>query len=167
MPKRHTRVSEKLTLLMADLPIGQSSELAAVMLQLHADFRRRHGLPPLPTAWTLADDMAHLRRRASLTDPGLLRSSARAVGSTLTRVRRLLWDVLKPLFFRQTEVNRDLILALEALAREREQNRHAHYVLSERVSELETLVARLRPRGRSGAQGAAAGEQSGGQEPAE
>lgn len=145
-------MSEELTLLMADLPIGQSSELAAVMLQLHADFRRRHGLPPLPTAWTLADDMAQLRGRASLTDPGLLRSSAPAVGSTLTRVRRLLWDVLKPLFFRQTEVNRDLILALEALAREREQNRHAHYVLSERVAELETVVARLRPR-QSGGQG--------------
>ena len=116
------------------------------MLRLHADFRRRHGLPNLPTAWTLADDMAQLRGRASLTDIGLLRSPAPAVGSMLTRVRRLLWDVLKPLFFRQTEVNRDLILALEALAREREQNRHAHYVLSERLSELEALVARLRPR---------------------
>jgi hypothetical protein len=138
---------------MADLPLDQSSDLAGVMLRLHADFRRRHGLPPLPTAWTLADDMAQLRGRASLTDVGLLRSPARAVGPTLTRVRRLLWDVLKPLFYRQTEVNRDLILALEALAREREQNRHAQYVLSERVSELETLVERLRPRGFSGGPG--------------
>ena len=145
---------------MADLPLDQSSDLAGVMLRLHADFRRRHGLPPLPTAWTLADDMTQLRGRASLTDVGLLRSSAPTLGSTLTRVRRLLWDVLKPLFFRQTEVNRDLILALEALAREREQNRHAHYVLSERVSELEALVARLRPREYSGGQGPAPSEGS-------
>jgi ABC-type uncharacterized transport system YnjBCD ATPase subunit len=103
--------------------------------------------------------MAQLRGRASLTDVRLLRSSAPTLGSTLTRVRRLLWDVLKPLFFRQTEVNRDLILALEALAREREQNRHAHYVLSERVSELEALVARL-PREYSGGQGPAPSEGS-------
>jgi hypothetical protein len=151
VPKWDTRVSKELTWLMADLPLDQSSDLAAVMLRLHADFRRRHGLPPLPTAWTLTDDMTQLRGRASLTDVGLLRSSAPVVGSTLTKVRRLVWDVLKPLFFRQTEVNRDLILALEALAREREQNRHAHYVLSERVSELEALIDRLR-RGFSGGQ---------------
>ena len=131
------------------------------MLRLHADFRRRHGLPPLPTAWSLADDMTQLRSRASLTDIGLLRSPAPGVGTMLTKVRRLLWDVLKPLFFRQTEVNRDLILALEALAREREQNRHAHYVLSERVSELEAIVDRLRVRGESGGQGRP--DQSGGQ----
>jgi hypothetical protein len=140
-------VSKELTQLMPDLPLDQTRDLASVMLRLHADFRRRHGLPPLPTAWTLSDDMAQLRGRASLTDLELLRSPAPGVGSALTRVRRLLWDVLKPLFFRQTEVNRDLILALEALAREREQNRHAQYVLSERVSELEAQIDRLRARG--------------------
>jgi hypothetical protein len=40
-----------------------------------------------------------------------------------------------------------VVLALEALARDREQSRHAHYVLSERISALEATVARLRPRG--------------------
>jgi hypothetical protein len=137
----------EITALMADLPLDQSRDVAALMLRLHADFRRRHSLPPLPTTWSLAEDMAQLRGRAALTDPALLQSPAAGLGPVLTAVRRLLWDVLKPLFFRQTEVNRDLILALEALARDREQNRHAHHVLSERVSELEALVDRLRPRG--------------------
>jgi hypothetical protein len=129
---------------MADLPLDQSRDLARVMLDLHADFRRRHGLPPLPTAWTLARDLDTLRARAYLTEPDLLRSPAPLVGPVLTLVRRVLWDVLKPLFYRQTEVNRDVILALEALAREREQMRHAHYVLSERLAELETIAARSR-----------------------
>jgi hypothetical protein len=125
-----------------DLPLDQTQRLAAHMLQLHADFRRRHGLPPLPTAWTLLDDMRTLRRRASLTEAGVLES--RALGGAVTGVRRVLWTLLKPLFYRQTEVNRDVIFALEALARDREQHRHAHFVLAERVAELEAEVARLK-----------------------
>ena len=66
----------------------------------------------------------------------------------LTILRRVFWTVLKPLFYRQTEVNRDVILALEALAREREQNRHAQFVLAERIAaleaELNAAVARSR-----------------------
>ena len=62
----------------------------------------------------------------------------------MTSLRRFVWSVLKPLFYRQTEVNRDVIFALEALARDREQNRHAHFVLAERVAELEGEIARLR-----------------------
>jgi hypothetical protein len=131
---------------MADLPLDESRDLAAVMLRLHGEFRRQHGLPPLPTVWTLSDDLDALRRRSSLTDMEVLRSRAAGVGSALTALRRSLWDILKPLFYRQTEVNRDVILALEALAREREQHRHAHYVLSERVAELEAAIARLRTR---------------------
>ena len=129
---------------MADLPLDQTRDLAGVMLRLHEEFRRRHDLPPLPTAWTLADDLRQLQARAGLTDTSLLRSRAAFAGAALSGVREFLWHILKPLFFRQTEVNRDVILALEALTREREQQRHAHYVLSERVSELEALVARLR-----------------------
>jgi hypothetical protein len=132
----------KTTIETRDLPLEEAQELAALMLRLHADFRRRHGRPPLPTAWTLLDDMKVLRARASLTDPGVLES--RALGGALTFVRRMLWTVLKPLFYRQTEVNRDVIFALEALAREREQHRHAHFVLAERVAELEAELARAR-----------------------
>lgn len=132
----------KTTIETRDLPLEEARELAALMLRLHADFRRRHGRPPLPTAWTLFDDMKVLRTRASLTDPGVLES--RALGGALTFVRRMLWTVMKPLFYRQTEVNRDVIFALEALAREREQNRHAHFVLAERVAELEAELARAR-----------------------
>lgn len=117
------------------------------MLQLHGDFRQRHGLPPLPTAWTLAGDLANLRARASLTDTHTLRSRAPLIDALLTAGRRVVWEILKPLFYRQTEVNRDLVLALEALARDREQSRHAHYVLSERISALEAAVARLPTRG--------------------
>ena len=132
----------KKTIETRDLPLEEARDLAALMLRLHGDFRRRHGLPPLPTAWTLLDDMKALRSRASLTDPGVLES--RALGGALTFVRRILWTVLKPLFYRQTEVNRDVIFALEALAREREQSRHAHFVLTERVAELEAELARSR-----------------------
>ena len=125
-----------------DLPLDEAKDLAALMLRLHGDFRTRHGLPPLSTAWTLLDDMKALRSRASLTDPGVLES--RALGGALNVVRRVLWSVMKPLFYRQTEVNRDVIFALEALAREREQSRHAHFVLAQRIAELEAEVARSR-----------------------
>jgi hypothetical protein len=116
------------------------------MLRLHADFRQRHALPPLPTAWTLLDEMQVLRARATLVDTGVLESQAPLIGGVLTSGRRFLWTLLKPLFYRQTEVNRDLVLALEAMAREREQHRHAHFVLAERVAELEAEVARLHAR---------------------
>jgi hypothetical protein len=132
----------KTTIATRDLPLDEARDLAALMLRLHGDFRRRHGLPPLPTAWTLLDDMNAVRARASLTDPGILES--RALGGALSFVRRLLWTAMKPLFYRQTEVNRDVIFALEALAREREQSRHAHFVLAERVAELEAELARSR-----------------------
>ena len=125
-----------------DLPLDEARELAVLMLRLHGDFRRRHGLPPLPTAWTLLGDMNALRSRATLTDPGVLESGA--LGGALTFVRRIFWTIMKPLFYRQTEVNRDVIFALEALAREREQSRHAHFVLAERVAELEAELARSR-----------------------
>jgi hypothetical protein len=114
------------------------------MLRLHADFRRRHDLPRLPTAWTLLDDMRALGARATLVDTSLLESRAPGAGRVLTRARRVLWTIRKPLFYRQTEVNRDVVLALEALAREREHNRHAQFVLAERVAELEAEVARLK-----------------------
>ena len=133
-----------------DLPLDQARNLAASMLRVHADFRRRHALPPLPTAWTLLDDMRALRTRATLADTSVLESRAPLAGRVLTGARRFLWTVLKPLFYRQTEVNRDVILALEALAREREQQRHAHFVLAERVAELESEVARLQPPALSG-----------------
>jgi hypothetical protein len=129
-----------------DLPLDQARDVAALMLRLHADFRQRHQLPPLPTAWTLADDMSRLKARASLIDAGVLESRAPRVGRVLTRVRGLLRTILKPLFYRQTEVNRDVILALEAVARDRESSRHAHFVLAERVAELEAEVARLQRR---------------------
>jgi hypothetical protein len=129
-----------------DLPLDETRDLAALMLRLHADFRRRHALPPLPTAWTLLDDMQALRPRATLVDTRLLESRAPLAGRVVTRARRFLWTVLKPLFYRQTEVNRDVILALEAMAREREEHRHAAFVLAERVAELEADVARLRAR---------------------
>jgi hypothetical protein len=127
-----------------DLPLDRARDLAGLMLRLHADFRRRHDLPPLPTAWTLTDDLGALRARATLVDTGVLESRAPIAGGVLTRARRLVWTILKPLFYRQTEVNRDVILALQALARDREYNRHAHFVLAERVAELEAEVARLK-----------------------
>jgi hypothetical protein len=129
-----------------DLPLDQTRDLAGLMLKLHGDFRRRHGLPPLPTAWTLLEDMQVLRARATLVDTSVLESHAAGLGRVVTAARRAWWTILKPLFYRQTEVNRDVILALESLARDREQVRHAHLVLAERVAELEAEIARLKTR---------------------
>ena len=126
----------------ADLTLDQSREVAALMLRLHADFRRRHGLPSLTTGWTLADDLGRMRSSSSLADDRVLTSPKPVVGRVVSALRRLVWGILKPVFYRQSEVNRDVILALEALAREREQARHAHYWLARRVYELERAVAR-------------------------
>jgi hypothetical protein len=127
----------------ADLPLDQSRDLAHLMLRLHAEFRARHGLPRLPTVWTLPRDLEQLRPRSSVVDEALLASPKPLVGRLVGSLRRAVWGVLRPVFYRQSEVNRDLILALEALAREREQARHSHYWLSQRVHELELDVARL------------------------
>jgi hypothetical protein len=127
----------------ADLTVEQSQAVAAVMLAIHDDFRQRHGLPPLPTAWALDDHLQGLRDRALLTDPALLGVSGSGVGRVVSRVRLLLWQALKPLLFRQSEVNRDVVLVLEALARDHEHARHTHRALSSRIADLETQVADL------------------------
>jgi hypothetical protein len=108
------------------------------MIRLHAGFRERHGLPPVPTAWTLADHLNVLRPRSSLVEPSL-RVSPRSgiVGSALNAARRVVWEILKPIFYRQSEINRDVLLALEALSRDRETRLAEHHVLSARIWELE------------------------------
>jgi hypothetical protein len=132
----------------ADLPPQQALALARTMLDIHADFRRRHGLPALPTAWTLPDFLRELRGRSLLTDPELLGSPRPGVGGLLTRARALVWSLLKPLFFRQSEVNRDVVLALEALARDHEHALHVQRALTSRIAELEATVAALQRRDR-------------------
>lgn len=107
------------------------------MLQLHADFRRRHALPAVPDVWALLEDLEALRRRAALTDAAMLRSPKPVIGPLLTGVRWVLWKLLKPVFDRQTDVNRDTLTVLETIARDREERRHAEFDLSVRVSELE------------------------------
>jgi hypothetical protein len=120
-----------------DLTPVQSGELALVMLRLHADFRRRHGLPPVPS---VTEDLEDARRRVMLNDPGVLRSPRPIIGPALQGTRRVLWKILKPIFDRQTELNRSLIRVLEALLAERERHRHVHYDLSLRFAELERRV---------------------------
>jgi hypothetical protein len=108
------------------------------MIRLHADFRERHGLPPLPTAWTLAGHLEQLQPQSSLVAPDVLLSPRRGiVGRALNAARRVAWEILKPIFYRQSEVNRDVLQALDALARDRETRRAEHHILSARVWELE------------------------------
>jgi hypothetical protein len=128
----------------ADLPPDQSRALAALMLSIHGHFRARHGRPPLPTAWTLLNHLHTLRDRSLLTDQALLGSGRGVAGGLVTRARAVLWHVLKPLLFRQSEVNRDLVLALEALARDHGHALHVHRALSARIADLEDTIARLR-----------------------
>jgi hypothetical protein len=130
----------------ADLPPDEFSKLATLMLRLHADFRRRHGLPPLPSAWTLLEDLEILKERYALNRVEVLQSPRRGIGPAIERARRVLWKILKPVFDRQTEVNWQLILAIEALVRDRQQSRHAYHALSRRINDLEMTIARLHER---------------------
>ncbi len=120
-----------------DLPPLQSGRLALVMLQLHADFRRRHGLPPVPS---LAEDLDQARGRMVLNEPSVLHSPRPVIGQAIEGTRKVFWRILKPVFDRQTDLNRSLIRVLDALLAEREQHRHVHYDLSLRVAELERRV---------------------------
>ena len=108
------------------------------MIRLHAGFRERHGLPPLPTAWTLADHLNVLRPLSSLAEPSL-RVSRRSgiVSSAANAARRVVWELLNPIFYRQSEINRVVLLALEALSRDRETRLAEHHILSARIWELE------------------------------
>jgi hypothetical protein len=117
-----------------DLPPLQSGMLAEVMLRLHADFRRRHGLPPMPD---LAADLDEARRRVALNDSSVLQSPRSVIGPAIQGARRVLWRILQPVFDRQTDMNRSLIRVLEALLEERAHHRHVHYHLSLRVTDLE------------------------------
>jgi hypothetical protein len=126
---------------MPDLLPDEARALARLMVALHQEFRARHNLPPVPSPFTLPE---HLRAAGtpSLVDPRVLESSKPLIGALLKAPRALLWGILKPLFYRQAEINRDLILALEALTRDSEARRAAHHVLSARIAELEALVSR-------------------------
>ena len=126
-----------------DLPPHQSRAVADVMLRLHDDFRSRHGLPPLPTAWTLMRDLSALRSRAvAINRP--TRSRRPLVGPVITAVRRLIWHFVHPVLNFQPDVNNALLLELEAIARDRDAAQHARHVLSRRITELERQLEHLR-----------------------
>jgi hypothetical protein len=132
----------------ADLSSDEFGRVAAVMLRLHADFRRRHDLPPLPTAAVILQRLEDLKRRSALNDPAVLRSPRAGIGGALEAARWVLWKILKPVFDRQTEANQDLLLAMEILAVEsiltdRSAMRDREQELLERVAELERRLARL------------------------
>jgi len=132
----------------SDLTSDEYGRAATVMLQLHADFRRRHGLPPLPSAATIFERVETMKRRSALNEPGVLRSPRPVIGPVLEVARRILWKILLPIFDRQTEVNRDLFLAVEIMAVEsilsdRAAQRDREQALLTRIAELETRLARL------------------------
>jgi hypothetical protein len=129
-----------------DLPPDEFGQMATVMLRLHADFRKRHGLPPVWSEWTLLEGLEDLKPRSALNEPVVLASPRAGIGPALEALRRVLWKILKPVFDRQTEVNRDVIRALEALMRDRQKNRQADHALSLRISEIEMAIARLDER---------------------
>ena len=120
--------------------------MAAVMLRLHAGFRQAHGLPLVSSPWTLLQDLDNLKPRSAINEPVVLASPRAVIGPVVERVRQILWKILKPVFDRQTEVNREVIVALESLVRERQRTRQAHQALALRVSELEAALARLDAR---------------------
>ena len=51
--------------------------------------------------------------------------------------------ILNPILHRQSGVNRDVLLSLEALARDSEARRRAHDALSARIEELEKAAAEV------------------------
>jgi hypothetical protein len=129
-----------------DLPPDEFGQLATVMLQLHAEFRRRHGLPPVRNAWTFIQSLEEMKSRAILNDPAILNSPRPGIGGVVEAVRHVFWKILKPVFDRQTEVNREAILGLQALARADEQSRQTCAELAARVAKLEAELGRLRER---------------------
>ena len=65
------------------------------------------------------------------------------IGTVLETARKTLSTLLHAIFYRQSELNRDVLLTLEALTRDSEARRSAHNALSARIEELERTVARL------------------------
>ncbi len=130
----------------ADLSPEESSKLAIVMVRLHDEFRRRHGLPPWPSIWTFEERLEELRAQSALNEASVLRSPRSVIGRPVELARRFVWKLLKPLFDRQTDVNREVIAGLEALARDRRHRRSADVDLTVRVNELEKWQASLRER---------------------
>lgn len=128
---------------MPDLRPDRARTLGRLMLGLHDDFRKRHGLPPVPSPWTLDEHLRPLHDRRSLIEPSLLDSPRPVLGKIIERLRRALEGLLHAIFHRQTELNRDVLLTLEALSRDSRARRGAHDSLSARVAELERAVARL------------------------
>ena len=129
-----------------DLPPDEFGQLAAVMLRLHADFRRRHGLPPMRSAWSAIQTLEEMKGRAVLNEPEILSSPRPGIGRAVEAVRRVFWKILKPVFDRQTEVNREAILGLQAVMRTGEQSRQSCAELTTRVAKLEVELGRLRER---------------------
>jgi hypothetical protein len=129
-----------------DLPPDEFGQLVAVMLRLHADFRRRHGLAPMRSAWSYIQTLEEMKGRAVLNEPGVLSSPRPGIGRAVEAVRRVFWKILKPVFDRQTEVNREAILGLQAVMRAGEQSRQTCVELMTRVASLEAEVRRLRDR---------------------
>ncbi len=133
------------------LPNDQAYALAVLMLQLHDDLRRRRGLPPLPSASRARDDtwgarLQSVQARSSLSEGAVLGSHRRGVGTIIKAIRTAFWTILKPVFDRQSHVNSEVILALNALVKEREQLLWQQDMLSMRIVELEYLAG-LRKRG--------------------
>jgi hypothetical protein len=127
----------------ADLSSSETALIAEAVLRMHADFRQRHGLPPLPSAWSLVPYLTEVRARSSLIEPSILRSPRRGVvGTLLNALRRLvLLPLAQPILHRQTAVNRDLLLALDALLEDRKAARAEHRLLAARIYELERRIA--------------------------
>jgi hypothetical protein len=128
---------------MPDLRPDRARRLGRLMLELHGDFRKRHDLPPVPSPWTLSDHLRPLRSQTSLIDPDLLASPRPVIGTVLETIRKALSTLLHAIFYRQSELNRDVLLTLEALTRDSAARRSAHDALSARIEELERAVERL------------------------
>ena len=110
------------------------------MHRLHADFRERHGLSPMRDPWSRLAEVDSLERRLALNDPRVLDSPRRPVtGPIIERMRWVLWRILKPVFDRQTEVNRDLLaLSMESLTQDLDRYaiRNEHRVLANQVAAM-------------------------------
>ena len=114
------------------------------MLRLHADFRAKHGLGPVRSPWSLLEEVEAVKLKGAVNDRAVLASPRHASGWILERVRWVLWRTLKPVFDRQAEINRESILAVEALIRESYLARDRQRDLEQRIEQLELGLSRLR-----------------------
>lgn len=102
----------------------QIEAIADLIIRVQDDFRLTHGLEPLSSPWRKLEGpvlgrLANLGTLADLAGSPIPRSHRRGVGKIIETTRRIVWKVLQPILDRQTAFNRELLVIVDDMARDR------------------------------------------------